>query len=412
MQTTKSATTAGLLGIFLGSFGVHDWYLGKKILGTVHVILFSVGFLLMLIGVSIEIASVGTSYSYMYSAEPSAASVLLSTIGSLLLLGNSIWGFIEGIIILAQGDAVLAAQQQVSASQTPKAQAPTAATTRKAPQPPKSRKKVILGAVISTIVLVLLAVAGIVIVLISRVDYGESYSAARELRTHIAKVASNTNCEDVVDYADSSWLSEKAYNKYIEGCKKSTNRDDELVQRLGDTSAVRKDSALSKQFDKFKSTYNAAIPNEEDLTKKLDLYQAWHKFIVLSDGLTTKSSEKDFQSAADPLQKSNNETLKQYGEGWLERALAYRSAYNAYWDNSKAGNAEREAMDKAEDALEDWMDDNEVDMTEIAELDAADMSDLRTEFDNLYDAIAEAYEENYDYSSGDCTELFDSVYCD
>jgi TM2 domain-containing membrane protein YozV len=32
MQHTKvkSATVAGLLGIFLGQFGAHSWYLGKK----------------------------------------------------------------------------------------------------------------------------------------------------------------------------------------------------------------------------------------------------------------------------------------------------------------------------------------------------------------------------------------------
>ncbi len=28
--TIKSAIAAGLLGIFLGQFGAHDWYLGDK----------------------------------------------------------------------------------------------------------------------------------------------------------------------------------------------------------------------------------------------------------------------------------------------------------------------------------------------------------------------------------------------
>lgn len=438
MQTTKSATTAGLLGIFLGSFGAHDWYLGRKKLGLVHVILFAAGFLLMLIGVFSEIFTIDTTYTYYryVTEEPAAWTVALTLIGTLIILGNSIWGFIEGIIILAQGDAVLAAKQQALATSAgaaaPAAHSP--ATSKKStsqtassakstsvkpssstpvvPKSPKSHKKVIVGALIATGAIIVVAVVCIVIVLATRVDYGESYHAVRDLRTHINKVASNSDCENVVDYADSSWLSEKAYDKYIDGCKKTTNRDDELVQRLGDTAAVRKDSAISKQFDKFKTAYDAAIPNEADLTKKLDLYRAWHKFTVLSDGLTTKSSEKDFQSAVEPLKNSDNDTLKSYGEGWLEHALAYRSAYNAYWDNSKAGNTEREAMNKAEDAFEDWMDDNAVDMTKVAELDTADTDDLRTEFENLYDLIVEAYEENYDYDSGDCTELFDSVYCD
>lgn len=441
MQTTKSATTAGLLGIFLGSFGAHDWYLGRKKLGLVHVILFAAGFLLMLIGVFAEIFTVDTTYTYYryVTEEPAAWTVALTLIGTLIILGNSIWGFIEGIIILAQGDAVLAAKQQAlaasagAATTTPVAAHSTTATPKSAPQtssaaksasakpgsstpvapkPPKSHKKAIIGALIATGAIIVVAVVCIVIVLATRVDYSESYHAVRDLRTHINKIASNSDCENVVDYADSSWLSEKAYDKYIDGCKKTTNRDDELVQRLGDTAAVRKDSAISKQFDKFKTAYDAAIPNEADLTEKLDLYRAWHKFVILSDDLTTKSSEKDFQSAIEPLKNSGNDTLKSYGEGWLEHALAYRSAYNAYWDNSKAGNTEREAMDKAEDAFEDWMDDNAVDMTKVAELDTADTDDLRTEFEDLYDLIVEAYEENYDYDSGDCTEFFDSIYCD
>ena len=36
-QNPKSATTAGLLGIFLGAFGAHNWYLGEKNKGIAHV---------------------------------------------------------------------------------------------------------------------------------------------------------------------------------------------------------------------------------------------------------------------------------------------------------------------------------------------------------------------------------------
>lgn len=38
-KSTKSKTTAGLLAIFLGSLGIHNFYLGNKIKGTVQLLL-------------------------------------------------------------------------------------------------------------------------------------------------------------------------------------------------------------------------------------------------------------------------------------------------------------------------------------------------------------------------------------
>lgn len=38
-KSTKSKTTAGLLAIFLGSFGIHNFYLGDKTKGTVQLLL-------------------------------------------------------------------------------------------------------------------------------------------------------------------------------------------------------------------------------------------------------------------------------------------------------------------------------------------------------------------------------------
>ena len=38
-KSTKSKTTAGLLAIFLGSFGIHNFYLGDKTKGTIQLLL-------------------------------------------------------------------------------------------------------------------------------------------------------------------------------------------------------------------------------------------------------------------------------------------------------------------------------------------------------------------------------------
>lgn len=68
----KSKLTAGLLGIFLGGFGVHNFYLGKKGIAILQLILGIVGFVL----------------------------IFCWGIGIFVLMGTAIWGLIEGILIL------------------------------------------------------------------------------------------------------------------------------------------------------------------------------------------------------------------------------------------------------------------------------------------------------------------------
>lgn len=69
--SAKSKMAAGLLGIFLGSFGVHNFYLGYTSKAVLQLVLTILGILL---------------------------SCLF--IGVFLVLGISIWGLIEGIMIL------------------------------------------------------------------------------------------------------------------------------------------------------------------------------------------------------------------------------------------------------------------------------------------------------------------------
>lgn len=67
----KSKIAAGLLGIFLGSFGVHNFYLGYTKKAVIQLVCTIVGILLSCIG-----------------------------IGALVVLGIEIWGLVEGIMIL------------------------------------------------------------------------------------------------------------------------------------------------------------------------------------------------------------------------------------------------------------------------------------------------------------------------
>lgn len=69
---SKSRLAAGLLGIFLGGLGIHNFYLGYTSRAVVQLVLFIVGCLLSCI-----------------------------VIGIPLIVGVEIWGLVEGIMILA-----------------------------------------------------------------------------------------------------------------------------------------------------------------------------------------------------------------------------------------------------------------------------------------------------------------------
>lgn len=68
----KSKLAAGLLGIFVGCYGVHNFYLGYTAKAITQLVLTIVGFLTSCIG-----------------------------IGVLIVLGVAIWTLVEGIMILA-----------------------------------------------------------------------------------------------------------------------------------------------------------------------------------------------------------------------------------------------------------------------------------------------------------------------
>lgn len=72
----KSKIAAGLLGIFLGGFGVHNFYLGYTGKAIAQVLMGSLGILLTLF-------SCGFLFIFIFAA-----------------IGSSIWGLIEGIMIL------------------------------------------------------------------------------------------------------------------------------------------------------------------------------------------------------------------------------------------------------------------------------------------------------------------------
>lgn len=102
-NNTKSSVTAGILGVFLGAFGGHDWYLGNTKKAIAHVALCVGGLLLLMVGVILM--SISDNIPLLRTLF-----VCLVVAAYVIIIGNGVWGFIEGVVIIAQGDAGLAAK--------------------------------------------------------------------------------------------------------------------------------------------------------------------------------------------------------------------------------------------------------------------------------------------------------------
>jgi TM2 domain-containing membrane protein YozV len=87
----KSKVAAALLAFFLGGFGVHRFYMGQKKEGFIQLGLTLVGIGLIIAGLANYVSGLGESFP------------TLALIGYVLVLGVSIWAFIDFIRILTGG---------------------------------------------------------------------------------------------------------------------------------------------------------------------------------------------------------------------------------------------------------------------------------------------------------------------
>lgn len=86
----KSKAAAGILGIFLGYFGVHNFYLGYTKKAIIQLVSFIVCIVLYICGFFAAVAM----------GDRGAVLVVLAFVAFFAAMGIQIWGFVEGILIL------------------------------------------------------------------------------------------------------------------------------------------------------------------------------------------------------------------------------------------------------------------------------------------------------------------------
>ncbi|MDO4742134.1 MAG: DUF5684 domain-containing protein [Candidatus Saccharibacteria bacterium] len=271
--------------------------------------------------------------------------------------------------------------------------------TKKEPMNPKTKKGVIIGSAIGGGVLLLIIFIVTIITASSRVDYSASYRVAQELQSVISTVYWNFDCDDVVDYVDSDYISDSTYEGYISGCKETLADLSKLVDELGNSDAVKREKDISENFAEFKKHYDKLAESDEELDEKLDAYSAWHGFSVAVDDLSyTKSSDAEITSAANKLIESGNKILADYGEGWLEKTLAVAKVAREYYNASYSDRNKSSYYTKYQEALtavKNYSSSNKPDIESDFPLGVDETTKIYKSYDTLYESIRLKYQEHY-----------------
>lgn len=294
-------------------------------------------------------------------------------------------------------------------------QQPMQQPTPKPPMDPAKKKKIITWCGVAGGVLILGVIAAVVLTMVFKVNYGESYRAMKDLKPKMASLLQSYNhaCVKITENYTSKWTSREDFAEDASNCREMFNDTADLLAKLGETSAIKRDHEISDQFKRVDEGTQTLLANAEGLDEKLKLYEAWHEFALLISKLSYGSSaDSNFQAAAQPLINSGNETLKTFAEGWLTRALEISQATRDA-DNAPIGqwSAKNKIVREKKAELSDWTAENKPNLAEIAKLDFSNREKVATEFAKLREMIAKRYEQNYDPSSDDCTVFLDVVTC-
>ncbi len=103
MKDAKSPMIAGVLGIVLGSLGVHQWYLGEQKQAKRHLTLFIVGLACLVAGLILRALMPSMSQLALRATVGNIATVL-RVLAWIMIIADVVWGAIEGILILVQGE--------------------------------------------------------------------------------------------------------------------------------------------------------------------------------------------------------------------------------------------------------------------------------------------------------------------
>lgn len=260
----------------------------------------------------------------------------------------------------------------------------------------------------------------IAVILLSKTahaNYADAYQIAKDLKKEVQAIKNDTSCSRVIEYANKSFVTTETYETYIHDCQTISSTPDQYITKLSQTDAVKTNDIIKQRFTLFTDAYNRATDGSKSLSLALDQYRIWHQWIISSATNTSELSwtDSDLESTAKILIESDIPTFFKYGKNWQKYfgdfVLSSREYYTASFSDENKEQL-RTKMTDAKKAYEDWKVKSDPDLKKLLPLENPDITNLYTEFENLYAAIRDTYQENYDSSVGGCKELANKIICD
>ena len=313
------------------------------------------------------------------------------------------------------GSSVIIEPAPAPVEATPIAKKPSFFQRLKA-RPKQSHRK----ALIFSSIILLLVIVGVVIGLVSQtghLDYSQSYQLAKDLKREVQLIRSDTSCTKAIDYVGKSFVSMETYTTYTKDCQTISDTPEQYINQLAQTEGVRRDQNIKGRYNLFVDAYHAAVSGSKTLAVTLDQYLIWHKWIiaVASNASEISWTDSEIESTAKILTESDVPTFVKHGEAWQkyfgEYVVASRDYYTASFSDEHKEDL-RNAMTDKKKAYEDWKIKNDPNISEIIPLENPDAAYLYAKFEELYDAIRQAYQENYNKEVGGCKEMANQVVCD
>lgn len=298
----------------------------------------------------------------------------------------------------------------------PQTDQPQPVVPPKKPMDPKTKKMIIIICSAVGGLLILGIAALIILPIILKVDYEQTYDLAESANDIRYDIQNSDSCGGVTSYVNSSYQTESTYEKYVSECKGDLAAFKESIEKLAGSSGVQRDDDIKKEWEEFKTSYDAAMPAYEKL---IDVYSDWHTFVAGWSEATDDSdwwdsmSESKVQSLTSALTSSDIAAFKKYGEGFasarwkqISARQAYQTAYEAYYDASYSSpnktalrndmNAKYEVYRGAERDFQDYVK-NVPDVKSMEDLVGVDLdksdNQFLTKFGDVYSEISAKYME-------------------
>ncbi len=290
-------------------------------------------------------------------------------------------------------ETVEAAKPAEATVEAPKAEAPK---KEKKPMDPKKKKNIIIWSIVGGVTLIGIIVAVVLVIVLSKVDYKESYDVAKELNSKMSDFYYDyDDCVDVVEDVNDDWASVSTFSSRVSDCKAAISQDTiALVNKLGGTSGVARDGDIKVLFDKFNEEFKKATSSvDADTSKKLDVYDSWHKFVYNSDGFSFYSTSEDkINTVANYAIESGNDTFKAFGEQWKAKAMEVYNARQAYDKATTGYSSLYSDFTSKRNALSTWLEENLPKATEVLPLSFEDNAyEIHSAWGTLYTAIGTKY---------------------